>query len=233
MSNKAKLLAFGALLLLAAGIWIGRATQAKPMAPQAQLMATVARPVFESPKRPAIQRPAISPDLATDLKDANPRVRAIAVRDALRDGADADVFRAAVRDPALDVGIAGAEGLGKLHASGEVNAQEMIAIATDHTLNDRVRVATLDGLGLVPSADAARALADMARRGDTVEKRSAAILLAHQDAEVAVPALIDALGDADAVVRGNALEALRGKSRGRDFGPDAGAWRAWWQSRSR
>jgi len=55
----------------------------------------------------------------------------------------------------------------------------------------------------------------------------------HQDPEVAVPALIDALADADEVVRANALEALRGRARGRDFGSDAGAWRAWWQSRSR
>ena len=183
--------------------------------------------------QPKIERAQLAPDLAADLKDANPKVRAIAVRDALRDGAGADVFRTAVRDSALDVGIAGAEGLGKLHACGEVPAKEMIAIVTDRSLDDRVRVAAINGLGLVPSADAARALADMVHRGDTVEKRSAAILLVHQDADVAVPALIDALADSDEVVRGNALEALRGKARGRDFGSDAGAWRAWWASRSR
>jgi HEAT repeat protein len=227
---KLALLGVGAVAVLGAGLWIGRASQSKPLpAPQAQLMETVATNVTMSPKRPALQRPAVAPDLAADLKDANPKVRATAVREA----SDADVFRAAVHDRALEVGIAGADGLARLHASGEVGAQEMIAIATDHTLSDRVRLTALNGLGLVPSADAARTLAELVHRGDQIEKRSAAILLAHQDAEVAVPALIDALADADEVVRSNAAEALRGKARGRDFGTDAAAWRGWWQSRSR
>ena len=66
-----------------------------------------------------------------------------------------------------------------------------------------------------------------------MERRTAAILLAHQDPELAVPALIGALGDADEYVRSNAVEALRARSRGREFGLDAAAWRAWWQARPR
>ena len=52
-----------------------------------------------------------------------------------------------------------------------------------------------------------------------------------QSADVAVPALIGALADADDYVRGNALESLKRLARGRDYGTDANAWRSWWQSR--
>jgi len=62
---------------------------------------------------------------------------------------------------------------------------------------------------------------------------SAAILLVHQDPELAMPALIGALADTDELVRSNALDSLRARSRGRDFGTDAAAWRAWWQARPR
>ena len=41
-----RLLAVGAVVVLGAGIWIGRATQKKPVAPQAQLMETAAKGVI-------------------------------------------------------------------------------------------------------------------------------------------------------------------------------------------
>lgn len=188
-----------------------------------------------SPAAPPVlpRKPAV-PGLAQDLEDADPKVRRAAMREAARD-ADADprIFLAASRDPDREVAITATEALAKAHARGELPASELIARATDRSIDERVRVSAINGLGLVPSAEAARALVELVHRGDMLEKRSASILLVHQDPEVAVPALIDALGDADEVVRANALEALRARARGRDFNMDAGAWRSWWQSRSR
>lgn len=178
---------------------------------------------------PALPAPRQVPGLDEDLRDPDPKIRRAAVREA----SDPGVLLAATRDADQEVAVAAMESLGKLHARGEVPVDQMIARATDRALDERVRVSALNGLGTVASPDAARTLAELVRRGDTVEKRSAAILLSHQDPETAMPALIDALADADEVVRANALEALRLRARGRDFGSDAGAWRSWWQSRSR
>jgi HEAT repeat protein len=96
-----------------------------------------------------------------------------------------------------------------------------------------VRGAAIKGLGVGASPDRAAALADLLARGTDIDRRSAAIVLVHQDPAVAVPALISALGDADDVVRSNARESLRAIARGRDLGPDAAAWSRWWQARSR
>jgi HEAT repeat protein len=195
------------------------------------------REVPPQPRTAEIPQPRVAPalpakqvpGLAEDLKDPDPKVRRAAVREA----DDAKTLLAASRDPDLEVAATATEALGKLHARSEVSVDEMIARATDRSLNERVRVSALNGLGLVASPDAAKTLVELVHRGDTIEKRSAAILLVHQDPEVAMPALIDALGDADEVVRANALEALKSRARGRDFGSDSNAWRSWWQSRSR
>jgi HEAT repeat protein len=91
----------------------------------------------------------------------------------------------------------------------------------------------MNGLAGAQTPESAAYLADMLARGDSFERMNAAILIGHQDLEIAMPALIRALGDGEERVRNNALETLRGRSRGRDFGSDAGAWSAWWQSRPR
>lgn len=237
-----------AAAVLAAGIWLGRSlspshsTAETHAAPRRDRSAVIPAPTTVRARVPTV--PALAarrsspvpqaPGLAADLVSADPKIRRAAVREAAR-SADVDpgILLAASRDPDLEVGAVATEALGKLHARGEVPVQEMIARATDRTLDQRVRVSALNGLGQVASAEAAQTLAELLARGDTLERRSAAILLVHQDAELAVPALIDALGDADEFVRDSALNSLRARSRGRDFGGDAGAWRAWWQSRSR
>ena len=182
---------------------------------------------------PALPAKPVAPGLEQDLRDPDPKIRRAAMREAAREGGDLQIFLAASRDPDREVAITATEALAKAHARGEVPASEMIARATDRTIDERVRVSAINGAGVVASPETARALAELLQRGDMVEKRSASILLVHQDPEVAVPALIGALADADEVVRANALEALRGKARGRDFGSDAGAWRTWWNARSR
>jgi HEAT repeat protein len=243
-------IALAAAALLVAGVWLGRSSAPAgalasasaaaapagggPGGPGAQAPRLAARPTGGSPavaRRPAA--PA-DPGLAADLSDADPRVRRAAVRElAAAGGADPALLLAASRDPDLEVGVTAVEALGKLHADGQVPAQELIARATDRKLDERVRISALNGLGLVPSAEAASLLVDLASRGDVGERRTAAILLVHQEPAAAVPALINLLGDADEYVRSNALESLRARARGRDFGTDAGAWRAWWAARSR
>jgi HEAT repeat protein len=246
-----------AVVLAGAGVWLGRATSSaadpearahasRTPARSAAIPATATAAVAASaaPRSPALPRtssPALAgratriatPGLEADLADPDPRVRAAAVRElAAGPDPDADVLRAAVRDPDSNVSGLAVRGLGTLHARGAVSAQELLEHAANPALHERVRVAALNGAGVVPSSETARALADLLARGQLFERRSAAILLVHQDPAIAIPALIAALADPDEGVRLGVLESLRIRSRGRDFGTDAAAWRAWWQSRS-
>jgi HEAT repeat protein len=242
-------IALAAAALLAFGVWLGRSASSPPASapaasgaeapagrggPGAQAPRLAARTPGGSPslaRRPAA---AADPGLTADLSDADPKVRHAAVRELAADpDADPAFLLAASRDPDLQVGVTATEALGKLHAQGQVPAQELIARATDRKLDERVRTSALNGLGQVPSPEAVALLVDLASRGDVSERRTAANLLARQDPAAAVPALIGLLGDADEYVRSNALESLRARARGRDFGTDAGAWRAWWDSRPR
>lgn len=243
---KRSLLIVGALALAGAGVWLGRATSASSSRPPQPTVAAPAQVVAPSTplaqasraRAPQIARPATAaelPEVAADLADAEPRVRAAAARElAENDSPDPALLRTAVRDSDPSVAALALRGLGKLHASGAIGADEMIGYARDTRLDERVRVVAYNSLGVVPSRAAAEFLAESLVRGTSmIEKRSAAVLLQHQDPAIAMPALIAALADADEGVRQLALESLRARSRGRDFGTDAAAWRAWWQSRSR
>jgi hypothetical protein len=230
------LLGVGAATLLAAGVYLGRSsTSAAQVSAPSPVAATAPPPRARvSMPTPAPHRAKATPALAADLTDANPRVRATALRDAAKDpDADPAILLAASRDPDVNVAMIATDLLGKRYAEGAVPMQEMLDRARDRGLHARVRTGALNGLGVVAAPEAAALLSDLLAHGDLLERRSAAILLVHQDPEVAVPALISALGDADEVVRANALDALRTRSRGRDFGRDAAAWQAWWQSRPR
>jgi hypothetical protein len=234
-----------AAALLGAGLWLGRAVSpsaagapaagapaagaAGPQAPR--LAARTAGAVPSIARRSAA---AADPALAADLADADPKVRRAAASELAADrDADPALLLAASRDSDLQVGVTATLALATLHAAGQVPAQELIARATDKKLDERVRISALNGLGQLPSPESAALLAELASRGDVGERRTAAILLQHQELAAAVPALIGLLGDADEYVRGNALASLRARARGRDFGTDAAAWRAWWQARSR
>ena len=244
-------LLLAAAALIVGGVWLGRSSSSShASAPAAAVLAgapaaaDLARPAVAGPDRATGARagqaprlaahPPADPGLSADLADADPKVRRAAVRElAAAPDADPALLLAASRDPDLQVGVTATEALGKLHASGAVSARELIARATDHKLDERVRVTALNGLGLVPSPQVAALLVELAARGDLGERRTAAILLSHQELAAAVPTLIALLGDADEYVRSNALESLRARARGRDFGTDAAAWRAWWATRSR
>ena len=244
MSAKAILLGLGAAALLGGGVWLSQSSSATPESPASRpeqvRAAAITAPAPASASR-AARAPGLpsrttvaTPGLAADLTATDPKVRRAAVREAARDpGLDPAVLLVASRDPDLEVGITATIALGKRYADGDVPVAEMIARATDRSLNDRVRVSALNAVGLVPSAEGAALLVDLVARGSTTDRASAAILLVHQDPELAMPALIGALGDAEEQVRANALESLRARSRGRDFGTDAASWRAWWQVRPR
>ncbi len=235
------LLVAGALGLVGAGVWLGRSatttSEAAPVSEVAPRSAMIPRPAATAPTPPptlAPRRGPPSPALAADLSDADPKVRRAAVREVARDrDADPAALLAASRDPDLEVGVLATEGLGRLHAAGALPAGELIARASDHALNERVRLTAMNGLATTKTPESAAYLADLLSRGDAFERVNAAILVGHQDLEIAVPALIRALGDSVEQVRNNAAEALRTHSRGRDFGTDAAAWQAWWQSRPR
>ena len=234
------LFAAGAVGLLGFGVWLGRSSSATAQsAPEAQVAAApraAALPHTATAPAPTPAPRHVEPSraLAADLSDGDPKVRRAAIREVARDrDADPAVLLAASRDPDLEVGVLATEALGRLHAAGAIPASEMIARASDRGLGEKVRLTAMNGLAVVPSPESAAYLADLLARGDTFERANAAILVGHQDLEIAVPALIRALGDADPHVRDNALETLRSRSRGHDFGTDAPAWQAWWQSRPR
>ncbi len=232
------LLATGALALLGAGLWLGRTSSATAETPAvsqpAPRPAAIPRTVTTAAPTLAPKRTEPSRALAADLTDDDPKIRRAAIKEVARDpNSDPAALLAASRDPDIEVGILATEGLAKLHAAGNLPAGELIARAGDHALNERVRVAAMNGLVGAQTPESAAYLADLLARGDTFERLNAAILIGHQDPEIATPALIRALSDGEPRVRDNALESLRTRSRGRDFGTDAGAWTAWWQSRPR
>ena len=193
------------------------------------------------PQRPRASRVA-GPRAAATAVPGSPPISRIPIRGSApprcrsREAGDADdpARSAASRDPDLERRrVPRPTALAKAYAAGNVPVGEMVARATDHQLPDRVRVAAANGLGTIATPEAAHVLVDQAARGDVLERRSAVILLQHQDVELAIPVLIDALADGDEYVRQNAVESLRARSRGRDFGMDAARWRTWWQSRPR
>ena len=232
------LLATGALALLGAGLWLGRTSSATAETPPVSAVAPRTAASSHNVTSPA---PTLAPNrtaptraLAADVADGDPKIRRAAIKEVARDpSSDPAALLAASRDPDLEVGVLATEGLARLHAAGNLPAGELIARAGDHALNERVRLAAMNGLAGAQTPESAAYLADTLARGDSFERMNAAILIGHQDLEVAMPALIRALGDGEERVRNNALETLRARSRGRDFGSDAGAWSAWWQSRPR
>ena len=229
MMKRHVMLAGGAAAVLAFGVWLGHTASSSPATPVATSV-TIPAPVPRAPTRAATPALAshVTPGLAIDLKDPDPKVR----RAAIAEVSDPQLLLAASRDGNIDVAVAATEGLGSLYRDGRITAKDLADRITDRALADKVRVTAMNGLGLVSSPDGAALLVELLARGTELDRRSAAILLVHQDPMTAVPALIGALGDADEVVRGNAHESLHAFARGRDFGLDATAWQRWWQSRA-
>lgn len=174
-----------------------------------------------------------APGLAADLQSTDPKIRRAAVVE-LASSPDPDpaVLFAASRDSDSGIASTALTALGKLYADGRVPAADMIARVKDTSLG-RVRTMALNAVGTVPHPDAARMLGELLATGTVVERRAASALLANQDPVDAIPLLVRALSDSDPYVRDNAVNGLRARSRGRDFGFDAGAWQSWWQAQRR
>jgi hypothetical protein len=227
--------------VLGAGVWIGRSSSTGVQVHEVAVKSEpveVARPAVAArahtsvPSRPVLRRTTSSaPGLAADLRSTDANIRRAAVAEVARSSdADPQILLAASRDP--EPGIAGTAvvALGKLYADGLVPVKDMIDRATDRSMNERIRPLALNALGTVENPDAAATLVNLLASGDVGERRAASALLANQDPALAIPALIRALADADEYVRDNAHTGLKSRARGRDFGMDAGAWQAWWQS---
>jgi HEAT repeat protein len=240
-----KQLAIGSLCalgLVGVGVWIGKSSSTPVTPPTAQAApagdeaAATPSPVPTRSARvrplqpaPSLDRPA-DPGLAKDLVDGDPKIRRAAVHELARsDSPDPALLVAASKDADVEVSVTATYALGPLYAQGRVPLAELVARSSDRNASERTRQTALNAFGRVANADAAKILVELLARGEVIERRSAAALLGNQDLTVAVPALIAALGDADEYVRSNALETLRARSRGRDFGTDAAAWQAWWQ----
>jgi hypothetical protein len=242
-------LALGGIAVLGFGIWLGGQRASADRAPvvgasadrvsangvslDRNATAQTARDTRATMPRPQLATTPTAPGLAEDLRDSDPLVRRNAIAELAASGAaDPRVLVEASRDADLNVAVAATEGLGALYRDGRVLASELVA-RTNRSAPEKVRVAAINGLGTVATPDSATALIDLLAHGSEIERRSAAIVLVHQDPALAVPALIAALRDNDDNVRINAREALRTIARGRDLGADADAWSRWWQSRSR
>lgn len=240
MSGRTILIATCVAALVGGGYWLGRSASSSAPTPTATSSAptrTASLPVAGVTSTRAVTPPALpsrtaDPTLAADLVDRDPKVRRAALHEVVRDGdVDVRVLLDASRDHDLEVSATATEALGKAYAQGKVAFGELAARAQDSSLDEKVRMSALGGLGAVTSPDAATLLARLATSGSTNERAASAILLQNQDPTVAVPALIRTLGDVDAHVRECAHDSLKTRSRGRDFGEDRAAWQAWWDSR--
>ncbi|MFN0252442.1 MAG: HEAT repeat domain-containing protein [Kofleriaceae bacterium] len=240
MKTRTVLLASCVAALVGGGYWLGRASttpapspapSASSVAPRAAAIRGASAPVALA-AAPVLVPPSSSPELVADLRDADPKVRRAAIREVARDrDADVALLLDASRDRDLEVSAAATTALGKAYRAGRIPVGELVVRAQDPSIHVKVRSEALNGLGAVPSPEAAALLAGLAASGSVDDRASAAILLRNQDLAVAVPALIAALGDAEARVREVARDSLVARSRGRDFGEDRAAWQAWWQSR--
>ncbi len=240
MSTRTLLLAACVAALVGSGYWLGRSASSSPespspsaVAPRSATVRVAAAPVTATaPALPPSITPSITPDLVADLRDADPKIRRAAIHE-VASSADADVqlLLDASRDRDLEVGGTATTALGKAYRDGRVPVGELVARAQDPSLDMKVRSVALNGLGAIPSPEAGALLTRMAATAPIDDRAAAVILLRNQDLAIAVPALIAALGDPEARIRGLARDSLLARSRGRDFGEDRAAWQAWWQSR--
>ena len=221
--------------LVAGGYWLGRSSASPPPAATPTVAPRSATLPVAAPRAlpaPVLATRVSDPTLVADLADPDPKVRRAALREAVRTpDVDPQLLLTASRDADLEVSVAATIELGKAYARGEVAVGELIARAQDRSLPDKVRLSALTGVGTVASAEAVDLLSTLATGATPGERAAAALLLRHQDLARAVPLLIGMLADSDAHVRDSAHDSLKARARGRDFGEDAAAWRAWWQGR--
>ena len=243
MSTRTVLFATCLAALLGGGYWLARSSSAGASAPSSSSSSSSSLSGGRTASVPAVAThvsasramapalPSHAPELVTDLRDADPKVRRAAIHELAGSDVDAQLLLDASRDRDLEVGVVATIALGKAYKDGRVAVSELVTRAQDSSLDPKVRSAALSGLGVVPSPEAAALLAGLATTGSTDDRASAVILLRNQDLALAVPALIGALGDAEPRVRELAHASLTARSRGRDFGEDRAAWQAWWTAR--
>lgn len=235
MSTRTIVFATLVAALVGGGYWLGRSSSAEvpqPTPTVAPRAASVRVAPVAVAAAPVLPTPSAAPELVADLRDADPEIRRAAVREVAGErDADVQLLLDASRDRDLEVSGTATIALGKAYREGRIGVGELVTRAEDPSLDMKVRSVALNGLGAIPSPEAAALLAKLATTAPTDERAAAVILLRNQDMSVAVPALIAALGDSESRIREVARDSLMARSRGRDFGEDRAAWQAWWQSR--
>lgn len=166
------------------------------------------------------------------LNDAVPGVRLSVIEDiATEPGPEAvEMLTLALSDSSVSVAARAGETLGNLYLKGLVPAETMIEKAKDSSIGFKARMGIISGLSKKPDPQAVEFLKQLMKSGSAEERRIAAGMIGYQGVDVAVPALLDALGDMDESVRYNVEEALNRISRGQDFGQDQKKWAAWWNT---
>jgi hypothetical protein len=209
------------------------AAPATPVAPPLERRAPLPPPAAPPPRgaaaRPPPQRETV--DLALiEVRDDDPAVRAhsVLVLGRAKTPEAAAALLETVRDPDPNVSTMSAMQLDEAYQAGLVSFEQMHTLATDLNLGPGAHFAAFAGLAKVADPRAAEFLLERLKNGTGEERRTAAGMLQHQGAAIAVPALIEALGDGEQWVRYNANEQLRALARGRDYGEDAAAWSRWW-----
>ena len=162
-------------------------------------------------------------------RDAEPAVRAHAMAE-LAHGTTRDsglLILQGIRDESELVSEMAAGRAGAALAAGTVTPSEIDVLARDVELPRKTRILLVNSLGRMQSAEATRLLLDLAETGDEEERRNAMALLPNQGLEIAAPALVAGLADADRWVRYNAHEQLQRLGEGHDFGEDPQKWSEW------
>lgn len=167
---------------------------------------------------------------AVAAKDADPRVRLIALRSALAKSSVADAELLAL---ALDRLKSDASPLVREEAAvalAKAGTPEALA-ALKNAAADKdwaVAVCAIISLGKTTQEAALPMLVALAREADWRLRGAAVVGLCHVTKKEAVPQIIAALGDAEPAIARSAYNYLRALSR-KDLPLEAGPWQAWWK----
>ncbi len=107
----------------------------------------------------------------------------------------------------------------------------LLAVATDPTMESRVRGYAIRVLGRLKNAEAVPTLGGLLRDQSEPVRVSAAWALGEIGDCHAVPYLIEALGTADETER-FLIHAVLMQITGQSLGQDVGAWQAWWANQT-
>lgn len=167
----------------------------------------------------------------TDLKKSELRVRAETTKSMIDEPVPEgkEILLDLLRDEEVEVGGNSAAALGTLYVQGYLTIEEIQNIINDKTIAEKVRFSLLREIARISHPEVASLLTHLIKEGDDGERRFCTGLIGYQGWEIAVPLLIELMGDTDEWVRYNANMQLKYITRGQDFGENVEVWKAWWE----